>query len=150
MSAPDSGVVKGSRPSLPQHTLYHLESESEPVLRRRTGPLMATPLLATPPTHTSTPRTAGADWRSNFASSEHCSSNSSGDWSLQGDSGYGGLGSSRNRWSTNHTMVYVYVQVLSVQAPGLPLQASVMVVQPPEESEGKAQLPGVGAGRKMD
>ena len=55
--------------------------------------------LNTTPLHSSTPL-AGAgskDWRKNFASSPEsdCSNNNNGDWGLGGDSGYGGLDSSR-------------------------------------------------------
>jgi len=81
---------------------FHLESEQpgfggvrrrQPVVEDdREHSLNKTPL------HSSTP-IAGAgskDWRKNFASSpESDCSNNNGDWSLGGDSGYGGLDSSR-------------------------------------------------------
>ena len=66
-------------------------------------------LNRSPPLHSSTPlpragkrdigthRAEGKDWRKNFASSPEsdCSSNNNGNFSLGGDSGYGGLDSSR-------------------------------------------------------
>lgn len=53
-------------------------------------------LNITPPLHSSTPsaRAGSKDWRNNFASSPE-SNCSIGDCSLGGDSGYGGLDSSR-------------------------------------------------------
>ena len=58
---------------------------------------------STPPLHSSTPMAGSSrEWRKNFEvdksqnSSSTSSSSKSGDWSLGGDSGYGGLSSSRS------------------------------------------------------
>jgi len=80
---------------------FHLECEQPGFggVRRRQAAAEEQSLNTTPPLHSSTPLAGAAaskDWRKNFASSppaSDCSNN--GDWSLGGDSGYGGLGSSR-------------------------------------------------------
>ena len=69
---------------------------------------------STPPLHSSTPMAGtGREWRKNFEvnksqnSSSTSSPSTSGDWSLGGDSGYGGLSSSRS-WSTIIMSRYQY------------------------------------------
>jgi len=55
-------------------------------------------LNTTPPLHSSTPlarAAASKDWKKNFASSPASDYSNNGDWSLGGDSGYGGLDTSR-------------------------------------------------------
>jgi len=89
-------------------TQFHLEDEHSGfgvVRRRQAFPEEAEQSLSrssTPPLHSSTPMAGSSrEWRKNFEvdksqnSSSTSSSSTSGDWSLGGDSGYGGLSSSR-------------------------------------------------------
>jgi len=89
-------------------TQFHLEDEHSGfgvVRRRQALPEEAEQSLSrssTPPLHSSTPMAdSGREWRKNFEvdkshnSSSTSSPSTSGDWSLGGDSGYGGLSSSR-------------------------------------------------------
>jgi len=89
-------------------TQFHLEDEHSGfgvVRRRQALPEEAEQSLnrsSTPPLHSSTPMAGtGREWRKNFEvdkshnSSSTSSPSTSGDWSLGGDSGYGGLSSSR-------------------------------------------------------
>ena len=85
------------RPRQAALSQFHTESESPAGDRRRQAPphqgdLRRRALRSPGPAAASTPVAAG-DWRSNFASR----SPGPGDWSLGGDSGYGGLGASRTR-----------------------------------------------------
>jgi len=84
------------RPRQSAASQYHTESESPGDRRRQAalhqGDLRRRTLQSPGPAAASTPVAAG-DWRSNFASK----SPGPGDWSLGGDSGYGGLGASRTR-----------------------------------------------------
>ena len=78
------------------------------VRRRQAAPEDADYSLdSPPPLHSSTPLagTGSKDWRRNFAVNKSLASSSAsnytsnnGDWSLGGDSGYGGFGSSRLSW----------------------------------------------------
>jgi len=89
-------------------TQFHLEDEHSGfgvVRRRQALPEEAEQSLSKssmPPLHSSTPMAGtGREWRKNFEvnkshnSSSTSSPSTSGDWSLGGDSGYGGLSSSR-------------------------------------------------------
>jgi len=85
------------RPRQAALSQFHTESESPAGDRRRQalphqGDLRRRALRSPGPAAASTPVAAG-DWRNNFASK----SPGPGDWSLGGDSGYGGLGASRTR-----------------------------------------------------
>lgn len=100
MEVPGSSIKQSGRRSLAL-SQYHMESENrtqENFIRRRHH---HTP-LSTPPVHSSTPISGDGDWRQNFSVKSPNTSNhtSSGDWSMQGDSGYVGLDSSRDRFST--------------------------------------------------